>query len=333
MKIVVESEFMTTARKSRDFLTRFAWVSIAAAVATIILKTVAYLLTGSVGLLSDALESIVNLVGGIMALSMLTVAAQPEDDEHAYGHSKAEYFSSTVEGLLIIIAAISIAYTAVQRIISPRELEQIGWGLIVSTLASGINLAVALIILKAARQYDSITLKANANHLLTDVWTSAGVIVGVGAVALSGWNLLDPLIAIAVAINIIRTGVSILGQSVSGLMDSAWPADEQKNLNTILEPFSKKGVQFHAIRTRVAGARRFVSFHVLVPGHWTVDKGHHLLEEIEETIYRKIPNVNVITHLEPINDPASMNDLHLDRQVSEAPDSAPASQQTGNSKK
>lgn len=304
---------MGSAYATRIYLKRFAWLSIAAAISTIALKTIAYVLTGSVGLLSDALESIVNLVGGIMALSMLSVAARPADKDHAFGHSKAEYFSSSVEGILIIIAAVSISYTAVQRIIYPRALEQVGWGLIVSTSASLINLGTALVLAKAAKKYDSITLKANSKHLLTDVWTSAGVIAGIGAVGLSGWNILDPLIAITVAINIVVTGVGIIRQSIAGLMDSAWSANELELLDKVLEPFLAQGVKIHAIRTRLAGARRFVSFHVLVPGHWTVDEGHHLLELIEEAVTRAIPNANVTTHLEPINDPASWNDVDLDR--------------------
>jgi len=307
---------MGSSFSTRSFLKRFAWLSIAAAISTIALKTIAYLITGSVGLLSDALESIVNLVGGIMALSMLSVAARPADKEHAFGHSKAEYFSSSIEGMLIIIAAASISYTAIQRIIFPRALEQVGLGLIVSTSASLINLGTALVLAKTAKKYDSITLKANSQHLLTDVWTSAGVIAGIGAVGLTGWNILDPLIAIAVAINIVVTGVGIIRQSIAGLMDSAWSASEQDQLERILDPFLTEGVKIHAIRTRLAGARRFVSFHVLVPGHWTVDKGHHLLEQIEAEVIRVIPNANVTTHLEPINDPASWNDVDLDRDES-----------------
>ncbi len=304
---------MTGSITNRASLTRFAWLSIAAALITIVLKAVAYFLTGSVGLLSDALESIVNLVGALMALTMLTIAARPEDDEHAYGHSKAEYFSSGVEGSLIMVAAISIGYAAIQRLLVPKALEQIGLGLIVSVVASLVNLGVALVLLRASRDYESITLKANAQHLLTDVWTSAGVLVGVGAVAITGWNILDPLVALIVAGNIIRTGVSIVRQSVSGLMDTAWPAEEQTALQQVLTPYLKSGVQVHALRTRQAGIRRFVTFHVLVPDEWTVDRGHRLLEQIEANIRKEIPNVNIVTHMEPINDPSSWNDVALDR--------------------
>ncbi len=299
---------------SRASLTKFAWLSIAAAVSTIVLKAVAYFLTGSVGLLSDALESIVNLVGALMALTMLTIAARPEDDDHAYGHSKAEYFSSGVEGTLIMVAAVSIGYAAIQRLITPKGLEQVGLGMGVSVVASLINFGVAVVLLRASREYHSITLKANAQHLLTDVWTSIGVLVGVGAVVLTGWNILDPLVALVVAANIIRTGVSIVRQSVSGLMDSAWPVEEQDKLREVLSPYIKDGVQVHALRTRQAGVRRFVTFHVLVPDEWTVQHGHKLLEEMEADIRKEISNVNIVTHMEPIDDPSSWNDVALDRE-------------------
>ncbi len=298
---------------NRSSLTRFAWLSIAAAILTIGLKAVAYLLTGSVGLLSDALESVVNLVGALMALAMLTIAARPEDEDHAYGHSKAEYFSSGVEGTLILIAAVSIGVAAVQRLLAPRPLEQLGLGLGVSVVASLINGGVALILLKAARAHDSITLEADARHLLTDVWTSAGVLVGVGAVALTGWQILDPLVALMVAANIVWSGVHIVRQSVSGLMDTAWPIEERNRLQEILEPYVQTGLQYHALRTRQAGARRFVSLHVLVPGDWTVQRSHRLLEQIEADIRHALPYVVVFTHVEPLNDPASWADIALDR--------------------
>src|SRR5512135_2301149 len=272
---------MTSITTNRSSLTRFAWLSIAAALLTIALKTAAYLLTGSVGLLSDALESVVNLVGALMALAMLTIAARPADEDHAYGHGKAEYFSSGVEGTLILLAAISIAVAAGQRLISPKPLEQIGLGLGVSVAASLVNLFVALVLLKAAKSYHSITLKANAHHLLTDVWTSAGVLVGVGAVALTGWQRLDPIVALVVAGNIVWSGVRIVRDSVSGLMDSALPVDEQDLVWDLLEQLRQDGIEYHDLRTRQAGSRRFISVHVLVPGTWTIQRGHALLERIE----------------------------------------------------
>ncbi len=297
----------------RSSLTRFAWLSIGAAVLTIALKAVAYFLTGSVGLLSDALESIVNLVGALMALAMLTLAARPADEDHAYGHSKAEYFSSGVEGALIMIAAVSIAATAVPRLIDPKPLEQVGLGLGVSVGASLINLFVAQVLLRAGRQYRSITLEADARHLMTDVWTSVGVLVGVGAVALTGWQRLDPIVACLVAANIIWSGVGIMRKSVLGLMDTALPAEDQDKLQKALEPYTKDGVQYHALRTRQSGARQFVSFHVLVPGRWTVQRGHHLLESIEADIRGALPSATVFTHLESLDDPASWEDTSLDR--------------------
>ena len=298
---------------NRPSLARFALLSIAAAVLTIGLKTIAYFLTGSVGLLSDALESGVNLVGAFMALTMLTIAARPADEDHAYGHGKAEYFSSGVEGTLILIAAGSIAVAAAQRLISPKPLEQIGVGLGVSVAASLVNLFVALVLLKAAKSYHSITLKANAQHLLTDVWTSVGVLVGVGAVALTGWERLDPIVALVVAGNIVWSGIRIVRESVLGLMDTALPLEELNTLQKVLERHCQTGIQCHALRTRQAGSRRFVSLHVLVPGDWTVDRGHKLLERMEDDIRSALLNVTVLTHLESIQDPASWNDVHLDR--------------------
>jgi cation diffusion facilitator family transporter len=296
----------------RSSLTRFAWLSISAAIVTIVLKTAAYLLTGSVGLLSDAIESLVNLVGAFMALGMLTVAARPADDDHHYGHGKAEYFSSGVEGTLILIAAISIAVAAILRLISPKQLEQIGLGLGVSVAASLVNMFVALILLKAAKRHQSIILKANADHLLTDVWTSAGVLIGVSAVAFTGWERLDPMVALIVAGNIVWTGTRIVRESVLGLMDTALPVNELDTIEKVLERHCKTDIQCHALRTRQAGSRRFVSVHVLVPGDWTVDRGHKLLELMEDDIRSALPNVTVITHLESIHDPASWDDIQLD---------------------
>lgn len=298
---------------SRSFLTKFAWLSIAAALLTIGLKTVAYLVTGSVGLLSDALESLVNLVGALMALAMLTIAARPADEDHAYGHGKAEYFSSGVEGGLIIVAAVGIAMTAVERFIHPHPLEQIGLGLAVSVGASLVNLGTALVLLRASKKHDSITLKANAQHLLTDVWTSAGVLVGVGAVAMTGWERLDPIVALIVAANIVWSGVRIIRESVSGLMDKALPPEDLKIVCDILDKLKQEGIAYHDLRTRQSGFSKFVSLHVLVPGEWTVQRGHQLVERIETDIRSSLPNVEVITHLESLDDPASWEPACADR--------------------
>lgn len=297
----------------RTTLTRYAWLSLAAALVTIGLKAAAYLLTGSVSLLSDGLEALVNLAGALIALTMLTIASRPADEDHAYGHTKAEYFSSGAEGVLIVLAAISIGITAVRRFITPQPLEQVGLGVVVSVTAALVNLGVALVLLRAGKQHGSITLQANARHLLTDVWTSAGVVVGITAVALTGWQRLDPIVALIVAANIVWSGGHIIRQSALGLMDTALPADEQAQLIKVLQTYSQTGIQYHALRTRQSGVRRFVSCHILVPGNWTVQEGHDLLEQIEADMRRVLPNATIFTHLEPLNDPISWNDLSLDR--------------------
>ena len=298
---------------SRHPLTRFAWLSIGAALLTIGLKTAAYLITGSVGLLSDAVESVVNLVGGIMALAMLTIAARPADEDHAYGHSKAEYFSSGVEGGLIFVAALSIALAACQRLIFPKPLEALGSGIIVAVVAALVNLGVALVLLRIGRKHNSITLEANAHHLLTDVWTSVAVVLGVGLVALTDWQWLDPLVALLVAANILRTALGILRRSVLGLMDTAVSAEDIATVRSIFDRYCADGVQFHALRTRQAGARKFISMHVLVPGEWTVNRGHELLERIEADVRQALPGTTVFTHLESLDDPASWEDQTLER--------------------
>jgi cation diffusion facilitator family transporter len=294
-------------------LTRYAWLSIAAAIATIVLKSAAYQITGSVGLLSDAVESLVNLAGGIMALCMLKVAAKPADDQHAYGHNKAEYFSSGVEGTLILLAAISIAWTAIPRFFAPKPIEGVSLGLAVSMAASAVNLAVALWILRAGRKHGSITLEANARHLMTDVWTSVGVIVAVALVAWTDWEWLDPLIALLVAANIIWAGVSIVKRSIAGLMDHALSTDDLAKLDRVLASYTSQGASYHALMTRQAGTRKFISLHVLVPGNWSVQQGHDFLERIENDIRNAVPGSHVLTHLEPSDDPSSFADARLER--------------------
>lgn len=294
-------------------LKRYAWLSIAAALATILLKSLAWWLTGSVGLLSDALESLVNLAGALMALTMLTLAANPADDDHAHGHGKAEYFSSAFEGLLILIAAAGIAYTSIDRLLSPRPLEAVGAGLLVSVVASLINLATARILLRVGKAHRSITLEADAHHLMTDVWTSVGVIIGVGLVWLTGWLWLDPVIALLVAANIVWTGWQLLQRSAAGLMDVSIAAEEIDVIEKILSSYRHQGLDFHALRTRQAGARAFVSLHVLVPGHWSVQEGHDWSERIEADIRSTLAHAHVTTHLEPKEDPVSLLDQDLDR--------------------
>jgi len=300
-------------------LTRFAWLAIGAAVVTMALKATAYCLTGSVGLLSDALESLVNLVAAVMALAMLTIAERPPDELHAYGHSKAEYFSSGAEGALIVLAAVSIAWTAVPRLVAPHPLEQLGAGLGVSVLASAVNFGVARILLHAGRKYRSITLEADAQHLLTDVWTSVGVVAGIGAVMLTGWERVDPIIALLVAVNIIWMGVQLLRRSALGLMDTALPLPEQAAVTQVLQQYGAQAIQYHALRTRQAGARKFVSVHVLVPGEWTVQRAHQVLEQLEAAMAAAVPGVHLFTHLEPLNDPTAGHDIALDRTAHDNP--------------
>ena len=283
-------------------LTRFAWLSIAAALATITLKLVAWKLTGSVGLLSDALESLVNLAGALMALAMLTISSRPADKNHPFGHDKFEYFSSGVEGSLILVAAVAIAWTAVERILSPHPLEQVGVGLVVSVVASLINLGVALVLVRAGKRHQSITLEAGGKHLLTDVWTSGGVVLGVGLVEITGWQVLDPVVAILVAVNIVRVGVGIVHASVMGLSDVAIPESDQELIRQKLAPWVKDGVSYHALRTRQAAGRQFVSFHLWVPGAWTVRQGHDVAEAMAVGIREVLPRAQVISHLEPEGD-------------------------------
>ncbi len=302
-----------TTNQLRPSLTRYAWLSIAAALATILLKGVAWQLTGSVGLLSDAIESFVNLAGALMALWMLTLAAQPADDDHAHGHGKAEYFSSAFEGFLILLAAVSIAYTAVDRLMNPLPLEAVGVGLLVSVAASVINFATARVLLGVGRKHNSITLEADAHHLMTDVWTSVGVIAGVGLVWLTGWLWLDPVIALLVAANIVWTGWQLMQRSAAGLMDISLPGERLDEIEALLARYRAQGLEFHALRTRQAGSRAFVTLHVLVPGHWTVQEGHDWAERIEADIRRALPHGHVTTHLEPLEDPVSMIDQGLDR--------------------
>jgi len=295
-------------------LESYAWLSIAAAVATITLKALAWWLTDSVGLLSDALESVVNLAAALLALSMLRLAAAPPDADHPYGFSKAEYFSAGIEGALIVLAAAGIVWTAIPRLIAPRALDMPLAGLTLTVAASAINFGVARVLLRAGREHHSITLEADGRHLLTDVWTSAGVIAGVALVFITGWLRLDPIVAIAVALHILWAGFGLMRRSVRGLMDPAIAPDDQREVEKLIAEYSRRyGVSFHAVRTRQAGARRFVSFHLLVPDAWTVAQAHQLSEEIEARMRAMVPNAAIFTHIEPISDPASYEDQGLDR--------------------
>lgn len=303
--------------EDRAALTRYGWLSIAAAVITITLKSFAWWTTGSVGLLSDAMESLVNLSAAVFTLAALTVAARPADEEHAYGHSKAEYLASGFEGALIFLAAVAIGWAAVNRLMEPRDVEDVGVGVAIAALAAVVNGATAMVLLRAGRRHDSIALEADARHLFTDVWTTGAVIAGVLTVTWTGWRWLDPMIALAVAAHILYWGVALLRRSALGVLDTALPPETLAAIDAVLDAYRDEGVEFHAMRTRKAGARRFVSFHVLVPGEWTVGRGHDLLEKIEAEVRAAIPAVTVFTHLEPLEDPVSWYDVRLDRSAEE----------------
>ena len=302
----------------------YAALSIAAAIVTIALKVFAWRMTGSIGLLSDAAESTINLVAALVAFWALSVAARPPDEEHAFGHSKAEYFASGVEGAMILAAAVAIAVAALKRLKSPEPLEQVWLGIGISVVASAINGAVAVVLLSAGRRLRSITLKADAHHLLTDVWTSAGVIAGVALVQATGWLRLDPLVALVVAASIVWSGWRLIRETGLGLLDTALPPEDCRAIAEALAPFQKTGVVIHAISTRAAGARRFISMHVLVPGAWSVQQGHDLCEKIEATVCEALPQSTVFTHLEPREDPASWDDRGLDRRVANANSPTPS---------
>ena len=286
-------------------LTRYAWLSILAAVLTIGLKLAAYWLTNSVGLLSDALESLVNLAAAIVALIALSIAVRPADKDFTYGYSKVEFFASGFEGGMILLAAISIIASAIPRLLNPQPIEQVGLGLLISVIASGINLAVSLVLKRAGERYGSITLEADSRHLMTDVLTTVGVLIGVGLVALTGWLRLDPLIALIVAVNIIITGISLLRRSARGLMDVALPPSDLQTIQAILKPYEAQGMSFHELRTRTAAARGYVSIHILVPGEWSIQRGHDTAEQIEREIRATMPPIRVLTHVEPLEDKAS----------------------------
>lgn len=292
------------ATTARSPLARLLWIAVAAAVATITLKTLAWYLTGSVGLLSDAAESVVNLVAALFALVIVHWAARPPDEDHPYGHEKADYLSAGVEGLLILLAAVTIAYTATRRLLDPQPISDVGIGLAVSVVASTINLMVARVLIAAGREHRSLVLEADGRHLMTDVWTSVGVVAGVVLVAVTGWERLDPIIALLVAANIIVTGVSLVGRFTGGLMDRALLPGQLVAVEAVLQRYADDRVQFHALRTRSAGARAFVSVHVLVPGDWTVQRGHDLIERVEADLLAALEHATVFTHLEPLEDPA-----------------------------
>ncbi|MEQ1851784.1 MAG: cation diffusion facilitator family transporter [Chthoniobacteraceae bacterium] len=299
-------------------LTHYAKLSVIAAVITFVLKLAAWRLTGSVGLLSDALESLVNLAAAFVALGSLAVAARPEDEDHAFGHSKAEYFAAGIEGALILVAAAAIGWSAVERFFSPQSLHAPFTGVAISIVASLVNLSVARVLLVVGRRRNSIALAADAKHLMTDVWTSVAVVVAVMLVALTGWWWLDPLIGLLLALHIVTTGVTLVRESMLGLMDTGLPTAQLEAIRTTLAKYASEGVQYHALRTRRAAARQFMSVHLLMPGDWTIARGHDMAERLESDLRKSVPGLNVLTHLEPDDDPSSWKDVALERDDSQA---------------
>lgn len=303
---------MTTTRTPRRDLSAFAVLSIVTAIVVIGLKLIAWRITGSVGLLSDALESTVNLVAAIGAFVALRVAAKPPDRSHNFGHTKAEYLSAVFEGVMIVVAAVVIVATAVDRLLHPEELDEVGMGLAISVGATVVNAVVGWVLIRAGRRHRSLTLEADGKHLMTDVWTTAGVVVGVFLVAVTGWLPLDPLIAIAVAANILVVGGRLVWRSGAGLMDSALPDDLRAAIDAVLARHRADRIDFHDVRTREAGHERFVQLHMLVPGDWSVQRAHDLAETIEDELRATVDDLTVTLHVEPINDPRAYEDWRLD---------------------
>lgn len=292
---------------------RFAWLSVAAAIITLGLKLLAWSLTGSVAMLSDALESLVNLGASLVALMVLRWAAQPPDAEHAHGHGKAEYLSSGFEGALIFVAAGMILVEAAPRLLHPQPIQQAGLGLAVSMAATLINLLVARVLFAVSKRHRSPALKADAHHLMSDVWTSAGILVAVVVVHFTGWQIVDPAIALLVALFVLWTGWKLLGDATDGLMDRAWSASEREVLDGLLQELREQAdaqADFHAIRTRSSGAHRFLTLHVLVPGAWSVQRGHDFVEQVEQAIVARLGAMAIVSHLEPLEDPRAY-DQHL----------------------
>lgn len=299
--------------RRRRRLIRIISIAIAVSLVTISMKTGAWLVTGSVGLLSDAIESVVNLVAALVGLVVILWSTRPPDEDHAYGHEKADYVSAGFEGALILLAAFTIAYAAIDRLLNPAGLTEVGIGLAISVVAALVNLGAATLLVRAGREEKSLTLEADGRHLMTDVWTTVGVVLGVALVWATGFEHLDPVIALLVAANIVRTGSSLVRDSMSGLMDKALPEDDLAAVQDVLDRYSGETVEFHALRTRKSGRRSFISVHVLVPGEWTVQAGHDFAEKVEDDLRRAVGQATIFTHLEPVEDPLSFADTELDR--------------------
>lgn len=302
----------SSASPARVDLTRYALLSVATSIVVIAMKVVAWRVSGSVGLLSDALESLVNLAAALGAFLALRLAARPPDAEHNFGHSKAEYLSAVFEGVMIVAAAIAIIYAAVDRLVHPATLESVGLGLAISVAATVLNGIVAMVLLRAGRRHRSATLEADGKHLMTDVWTTAGVVVGVLLVALTGWLPLDSIVAITVAGNILVVGGRLVWRSGDGLLDAALPPEDVTVVTDVLDRFRGQGVDFHDIRTRESGHERFLQLHMLVPGDWTVQRGHDCIEAVESALHERLDYLSVTVHLEPIDDPRAYEDWRMD---------------------
>lgn len=295
---------MVAMAPSKD-LTRFAWLSVAAALVTIALKMGAWLMTGSVGLLADAAESVVNLVAAIVALIALRVAARPADHNHHFGHTKAEYFSAAVEGAMILVAAVAIIWAAIDRLMSPQPVSDVGVGLVIAAVAGIVNGVVATVLIRAGKRHNSIALRADGRHLMTDVYTSIGVIIGVALVGVTGWGWLDAVVALAVGVNIIVAGYRLIAESTAGLMDHAMSEPDNERIKELLRENTSDGIEFHAVRTRESGSQQFMEMHMLVPGAWTVKRGHDEMEDVIEVVTAEYPHLSVTGHLEPLEDPRS----------------------------
>lgn len=302
--------------KSISSLARFVWLSLVAAAVTLALKLGAWRMTGSVGMLSDALETLANFGAAWVALLMLKISARPADDDHAYGHTKAEYFAVGTEGLLIVAAAAGILKSAWEHFWDPKPLEELGWGIGLTMAASAVNGVVAAVLFRAGRQHDSVALRADAEHLMTDVWTSVVVVSAVVLVGATGWLWLDPLLGAVLSLHVFWAGGKLLNQACGGLMDVGLPREELAAVRDVLERAKKEGIHYHALRTRRAGARRFMSVHLLVPGAWTVETAHTKAEEIESLLRERVPRLTIVTHLEPLEDPVSYHDVELDHKHS-----------------
>ena len=287
--------------------------SIVVALFTIVLKSGAWWITSSVGLLSDAMESLVNLASAGFALLMVTIARRPPDADHPYGHHKAEYFSSGFEGLLIIVAALAIVWTAVQRLLAPQPLEQLGWGLSLSVVSSAANGMLAWVMLQSAREHRSIALEGDARHLITDVWTSAGVVIGISLVAMTGWLWLDPVVAIGVALNILREGYELMRRSSEGLMDKRVERDVQATIEGVLKGFQHPAIRFDHLTTRRSGQRRFVDLHMHLPADWTLRRAAALRTSVEQALMGAVPGLRASIQLLP-----SDVEAHVDEQAEES---------------